>query len=125
MVLLRQKVNKILRILQILGTIFCTCPRNSKAGKLAFIFGEIFWILAILTVGIVQMGLLCAVYQYEDLTTVMKALSQFNALLEVTLNLILCKWKSANIQVYYNLLSFYSHKVLLHYNITNYNITNI
>lgn len=101
MTLLHLTIDEILRFLQISGTITCTWPRNFKVGKLAFIFGEIAWILAILGVGVVQMGLVCALYQYnDDITTIMKALSQFNALLEVTSNLIICKWKSVHIQVY-------------------------
>lgn len=69
-----------------------------KNGK--FILREITWILALLDVSFMEMTLLCAIYQYsDDITMIIKSLSLFSALMEVTSNLILCKWKGAYLQV--------------------------
>ncbi|XP_026670008.1 odorant receptor 4-like isoform X1 [Ceratina calcarata] len=87
-------------ILELAGTFTCTWPVDVNSSKSRILIRNIRWSFAMLNVTLLLTSLVLAVYHFrEDTTTVMKTASEMTALLEVFLDLIFCKLKSAQLQV--------------------------
>lgn len=100
MLLIRINIHQVLHILQICGTFTSTWPPKSTAGKREIFLRELGWILSILNIlGSMPPLILSACYSGDDVIRKMKALSELTALMEVLLNLILCRIGRSRLQV--------------------------
>ncbi|XP_072767272.1 uncharacterized protein [Anoplolepis gracilipes] len=99
MVLIRIRIYQVLRILEIFGTFTSTWPPDSTAGKREIFLRDLGWTLAILNVSASLPPLILgAWYSENDVIRMMKALSESTALMEVLLNLILCRIQRSRLQ---------------------------
>lgn len=109
MVQLRPKIHQIFRFIHIGGIITNTWPYDPNRGKLIFILREIEWSFIFLNIIVVIVSFMFSIYKSWDdnddrsrrlnITTIMKALSQFSSAVDTFLNLIIFKLKSTRIQV--------------------------
>lgn len=93
-------IRQVLYILELIGTFTCTWPINPNISKRRIIFRNILWIFSILNVILLMTSLMLAVvYFRDDILMSLKTASEMAALLEVVLDLILCKWNNSELQV--------------------------
>lgn len=100
MVELRPKIHQIFRFIHICGIITNTWPYDPNRGKLIFILREIEWSFIFLNIIVVIVSFMFSIYKsWNDITTMMKALSEFSSAVDMFFNLIIFKLKSTRIQV--------------------------
>ncbi|XP_031775499.1 uncharacterized protein LOC100871173 isoform X3 [Apis florea] len=93
-------IRQVLYILELIGTFTCTWPINPNISKRRIIFRNILWVFSILNVILLMTSLMLAiVYFRSDILMSLKTASEMAALLEVVLDLILCKWNNSELQI--------------------------
>ncbi|XP_043789795.1 uncharacterized protein LOC122713427 [Apis laboriosa] len=93
-------IRQVLYVLELIGIFTCTWPINPNISKRRIIFRNILWTFSILNVILLMTSLMLAVvYFRSDILMSMKTASEMAALLEVVLDLILCKWNNSELQV--------------------------
>lgn len=87
----------VLRFLQICNSVICTWPPDLKF-ELAY--RKIHYNFTILNTIVIKMTLIYTIYKYwHDVTIIMKVLTKFACVVELLVNLCICRLKSARIQV--------------------------
>ncbi|XP_012348104.1 uncharacterized protein LOC100871173 isoform X5 [Apis florea] len=93
-------IRQVLYILELTGTFTCTWPINPNDSKKYIIIRNILWTFTILNVIFLIISLMLAIFHFRsDIPKSMKTASEMTALLEVVLDLVLCKWNNTELQV--------------------------
>lgn len=93
-------IRQVLYILELTGTFTCTWPINPNDSKKYIIIRNILWTFTILNVIFLIISLMLAIFHFRsDVPKSMKTASEMAALLEVVLDLALCKWNNSELQV--------------------------
>ncbi|KOC67845.1 Odorant receptor 49b [Habropoda laboriosa] len=100
MSLFNANIHRVLHILELAGRFTCTWPLDSNSSKREVVFRNVRWGFTILNVILLLISLILAIFHFRnDITILMKTISEMTALLEVLMDMILCKMKSAQLQV--------------------------
>ncbi|CAK9821663.1 Odorant receptor 49b, partial [Anthophora retusa] len=100
MSLFNVNIHRVLYILELAGRFTCTWPLDLNSGKRDIILRNVQWGFTVLNVLLLFVSLILAIFHYRnDVTVLMKTISEMTALLEVLMDVILCKMKSAQLQV--------------------------
>lgn len=98
--MLNMEIRQVLHILELTGTFTCTWPINPNDSKKYIIIRNILWTFTILNVIFLTISLMLAIFHFRnDIPKSMKTASEMAALLEVALDLTLCKWNNNEMQV--------------------------
>ncbi|XP_043789693.1 uncharacterized protein LOC122713381 [Apis laboriosa] len=97
--MLNMDIRQVLYILELTGTFTCTWPINPNDSKKYIIIRNILWTFTILNVIFLTISLMLAIFHFRsDVPKSMKTASEMAALLEVALDLALCKWNNSELQ---------------------------
>ncbi|CAK9806580.1 Odorant receptor 49b [Anthophora plagiata] len=100
MSLFNVNIHHVLYILELAGRFTCTWPLSPNSGKRDVIFRNVRWGFTMLNVLLLFVSLILAIFHYRnDVTVLMKIISEMTALLEVLMDMVLCKMKSVQLQV--------------------------
>nr|XP_003700088.1 PREDICTED: uncharacterized protein LOC100874989 [Megachile rotundata] len=93
-------LHKVWDLLESMGMFTCTWPVDRNASKWKIILRNVHWLVAVVNVLIVITSLILTMYHYKsDIIIMTEAISEMGCLIELTLDMILCKIHSSQIQI--------------------------
>lgn len=93
-------IHEVLCLLELFGTFTCTWPGDSNSSKWKIILRDIRWTFTVTNIVLLMISLAFGIYHYQnDLVILMKTITELTSLVEVLLNLLLCRINRAKLEV--------------------------
>ncbi|XP_076763026.1 odorant receptor 49b-like [Xylocopa sonorina] len=100
MAMFNANIREILYVLELAGSFTCTWPPDPNGTKREAILRDVRWLFTMFNVISLLICLALAIFHFQDdIVVVMKTATEINTLLEVFLDLLFCKLKSAQLQI--------------------------